>query len=65
MRDHSVIGPGCRIGFGAEITRGLIGDGVTLPAAPVLSPGTLIGPGTLIYPRQQVGGFLPTGSRER
>ncbi len=24
VRDHSVIGPGCRIGFGAEITRSLL-----------------------------------------
>ncbi len=24
VRDHSVIGPGCRVGFGAEIPRGLL-----------------------------------------
>ncbi|MEU8538503.1 hypothetical protein AB0C52_00630 [Streptomyces sp. NPDC048717] len=132
VRDHSVIGPGCQIGFGAEITRSLlaggcfvkhpsfigdsilgsgvnvgsfcsttglrcdrgpvvepavdeitvvldgdrirtgqtkfgavIGDGVALPAGTVLSPGTLIGPRTVIYPHNQIGGFLPVGSRVR
>lgn len=28
VRDHSVIGPGCRIGFGAEITRSLLAEHV-------------------------------------
>ncbi|MEV5985719.1 hypothetical protein AB0L85_11920 [Streptomyces sp. NPDC052051] len=131
VRDHTVIGPDCQVGFGAEITRSLlaggcfmkhpsfvgdsvlgqgvnvgafvsttglratgpvtepamdeitvtldgqrfgtgqtkfgavIGDRVALPAGTVLSPGTLIGPGTVIYPRQQVGGILPAGSRVR
>ncbi|MBL1100122.1 hypothetical protein [Streptomyces coffeae] len=27
IRDHSVIGPGCQIGFGAEITRSLLAGG--------------------------------------
>ncbi|MEW2621206.1 hypothetical protein [Streptomyces sp. NPDC048106] len=131
VRDHSVIGPDCRIGCGAEIARSLlaggcfmkhqsfvgdsvlgrgvnigafcsttglrctgpvtepaveeisitldgqrirtgqtklgavVGDGVALPAGTILSPGTLIGPGTVIYPRNQVGGVLPSGSRVR
>lgn len=55
----------------ARITTGqtkfgaVIGDGVALPAATVLSPATLIGPGTVILPRNHVGGVLPRGTRIR
>ncbi|MCK8680162.1 hypothetical protein [Streptomyces lichenis] len=132
VREYSVIGPGCRIGFNAEITRSLlaghifakhacfigdsvvgrrvnfgafcsttglrcdagpvaepaieeitvrldghrvgtgqtkfgavIGDEVVLPAGTALAPGTLIGPGSVVYPRNQLGGTLPAGSRVR
>lgn len=132
VRDHSVIGPGSAVGFGAEVTRSLlveavymkhvsfvgdsvlgrhvhlgafcsttgmrntsgavrepateeimitldgsristgqtkfgavIGDEVGLPAAKVLSPGTLIGPGTVIRPHTHIGGVLPAGSSVR
>lgn len=132
VRDHTIIGPECRVGFGAEITRSLlvrhvsarhtcfigdsilgtgvniassvtttglrvgfgpvpepateeititlddqrigtgqtkfgavIGDSVNVPASTTLSPGTLIGCGVVIYPRMQLGGFLPCGSRVR
>lgn len=61
----TIILDGQRIATGQTKFGAVIGDGVTLPAATVLSPGTLIGPGTLLYPRQQVGGFLPAGSRVR
>ncbi|WP_406300855.1 hypothetical protein OG948_58845 (plasmid) [Embleya sp. NBC_00888] len=56
---------------GERITTGhtkfgaVIGDGVALPAATVLSPATLIGPGTVILPRNHVGGVLPRGARIR
>ncbi|WP_435191359.1 hypothetical protein [Streptomyces sp. bgisy126] len=54
-----------RYGTGQTKFGAVVGDGVILPAATVLSPGTLIGPGTVIYPRNQLGGFMPTGSRIR
>ncbi|MCJ1678519.1 hypothetical protein MTF65_14410 [Streptomyces sp. APSN-46.1] len=56
---------GRRIGTGQTKFGAVIGDEVALPAGTTLSPGTLIGPGTSLYPRNQIGGFLPAGSRAR
>ncbi|MFJ3976221.1 hypothetical protein [Streptomyces sp. NPDC090021] len=56
---------GQRIGTGQTKFGAVVGDEVTLPAGTSLSPGTLIGPGTTLYPRNQVGGFLPAGTRVR
>ncbi|WP_042391098.1 hypothetical protein [Streptacidiphilus melanogenes] len=54
-----------RIGTGQTKFGAVIGDEVGLPAATVLSPGTLIGPGSVIYPHTHIGGILPAGSRVR
>ncbi|WP_439681706.1 hypothetical protein [Embleya sp. MST-111070] len=54
-----------RIGTGQTKFGAVIGDGVALPAATVLSPATLIGPHTVILPRNHVGGVLPRGTRIR
>jgi bifunctional UDP-N-acetylglucosamine pyrophosphorylase/glucosamine-1-phosphate N-acetyltransferase len=56
---------GQRIGTGQTKFGAVIGDEVAIPAGTTLSPGTLIGPGTTLYPRNQIGGFLPAGSRAR
>ncbi|MFM9607575.1 hypothetical protein DF268_45130 [Streptomyces sp. V2] len=56
---------GQRIPTGQTKFGAVVGDEVALPAGTVLSPGTLIGPGTVIYPRNHIGGFLPSGSRVR
>ncbi|RLV10280.1 hypothetical protein CTZ27_03415 [Streptomyces griseocarneus] len=56
---------GHRISSGQTKFGAVIGDEVALPAGTVLSPGTLIGPGTVLYPHNQIGGFLPAGTRVR
>ncbi|WDV56654.1 hypothetical protein PV963_43270 [Streptomyces coeruleorubidus] len=65
MEEITVLIDGKRIRTGQTKLGAIIGDRVALPAGTVLAPGTLIGPGTVIYPRNQVGGVLPAGSRVR